>query len=70
MKHVQAAFRSKFADLGLNPDQLLKFEDVFKNIGQPFDNLLTLYQQEKYFSTELCLVVSHYYVASYIASYW
>ena len=58
MQYIQAAFRSRFADLGLDPNQLNKFEDVFRNIEHPFDNLLTQHQQEKYFSSELSLVVS------------
>lgn len=35
MQYIQAAFRSRFADLGLDPNQLNKFEDVFGILNIP-----------------------------------
>ena len=57
LQHLQAALRSKLADLGFDPREMLAIQEVFSGIGEPFDNLVTENQQESYFLNELNLVV-------------
>lgn len=57
LQHLQAALRSKLADLGFDPSELLAIQEVFSGIGEPFDKLTTQNQQESYFLNELNLVV-------------
>ena len=57
MQHVQAALRSKLADLGFDLSQVVAMQEVFSGLEEPFDNLVTEYQQHTYFLNELGLVV-------------
>ena len=57
LQHLQAALRSKLADLGFDQREMLAIQEVFSGIGEPFDSLVTENQQETYFLNELNLVV-------------
>ena len=57
IQHVQAALRSKLADLGFNPSQIVVIQEVFSELEEPFDNLVTEHQQHAYFLNKLGLVV-------------
>ena len=57
LQQLQAALRSKLADLGFNPSELLAIQEVFGEMREPFDSLVTENQQESYFLNELNLVV-------------
>ena len=58
MQHMQAALRSKLADLGFDPSQTLAMQEVFSGLEEPFENPVTEHQQNAYYSlNELGLVV-------------
>lgn len=57
MQHVQAAIRSKLADLGFDPSQIVAIQEAFSELEEPFDNLVTEHQQHAYFLNKLSLVV-------------
>ena len=57
MEHMQAALRSKLVDLGYDPNQTLAMQEVFSELEELFDNLVTEHQQNDYFLNKLALVV-------------
>lgn len=61
MQHVKASISSKFAELGVEWDQI---SGIFDNIIDPFEGIDTGFLQEKYFKESLGLVVSAY--SSYV----
>ena len=72
MQHVQVALRSKLADLGFDPSQIVAIQEVFSDLEEPFDNLVTEYQQHaiQLFNTKLlCYDVYHAHALSNGYSY-
>ena len=62
MQHVQAALRSKLADLGFDPSQVVAMQEVFSELEEPFDNLVTisatyLFFEQAWFSGTLLIAV-------------
>ena len=57
--HIQAAMRSKLAELGFNPSNIDAMEEVFNEVEEPFKDLTTEYQQNAYFLNHFNLVVCY-----------
>lgn len=62
IEHVKAGVEDKLVEEGM---QVHGLETLFKSIVDPFDGLMTRYQQERYFVENLGLIVSfHEYAAA------
>ena len=62
IEHIQAGVEDKLAEEGV---QVHGLETVFKSMIDPFDGLITRYQQEQYFVKKLGLIVSFQLHAHY-----
>lgn len=58
--HIQAALRSKLADLGLNISNVGAMEEVINEVEEPFNGLETEHQQNSYYLNHFNLVVCVY----------
>lgn len=58
---LQARVRDKLASLGVGPDDVDEFSELFSDLPHPFDGLETQYKQDRYYRKNMGLVVSEKY---------